>query len=73
MLTQTALNDLFTIWSKIKFSKLLYVDQRNEAFLFEFILDDGITISKLLLSDIQNITIKKDKPGNVSWLSHWGV
>jgi len=70
MLSQIEVYELFSLWSKISYSKLLNVDQIS-GFKIEFIIDENI-LAKSFLKNIQKITIKKHPSGSVAFIEYWG-
>lgn len=73
MIVQQQITDLFKLWSKLYFSRLLLVDQKNEKFVVEFVLNTEDPISKFFLNEIQLLTIKKHPIGSVAWVGYWGT
>ncbi len=70
MLSQIEVYELFSLWSKISYSKLLNINQIS-GFKIEFIIDENI-LAKLFLKNIQEITIKKHPSGSVAFIEYWG-
>ena len=71
MIPQADITELFQLWSKLSYSRLLFVDQTNNRFKIEFLLNTEDTASNLFLAEIQQLTIKKHPAGSVAWSGHW--
>lgn len=73
MITQNEITEVYRLWSRLSFSRLLVVNQLNSRFQIEFVLNTEEPISKFFLSEIQDLTIKKHPAGSVSWVGYWSV
>jgi len=73
MIEQNEITELYQLWSRLPFSRLLVVNQLNEKFKIEFILNTEDPYSPIFLSELQNLTIKKHPAGSVSWIGYWSM
>jgi hypothetical protein len=73
MIFQNEITELYDLWSRISYSKLLIVNQRNNKFQLEFVLNTGDPSSQLFFNELQDLTIHKHPAGSISWAGHWSI
>jgi len=73
MIPQSKITDIYSIWNRLSFTKLLLVNQLNDRFQIEFVLNTEDPISNLFLGEIQDLTIKKHPAGSVAFTGYWSV
>jgi hypothetical protein len=71
MIPQSEITELYRLWSRLSFTRLLFVSQLNDRFQIEFVLNTENPISKVFLAAVQDMTIKKHPTGSVSWVGYW--
>ncbi len=69
MIQLTELNQLFDVWSRVSYSRVLNVDQRD-GFILEFVVDSTASGSALL-EGVRNLTTQKHPAGNISFVSYY--
>ena len=69
LIPQKKVNELFNEWSKLANSSLRVVDQRDNKFSFDFIVDQSKFAAELTRK-ITDLTIKKHPTGTISFTSH---
>ena len=70
MIIQRQLTEIFSLWNKLSYSKLLSIVQNSE-FQIEFAIDEALPAARLFLSEIRNLTVNKHPSGSISFISYW--
>ena len=73
MIPQSKITELFDLWSRLPFSKLLSVDQLRNRFQIEFVVNTDNPQSNPFLARLQKITIDKHPTGSVSWIGYYSI
>ena len=73
MIRQSDITELYRLWSRLSYSRLIAVNQLNKKFQIEFVLNTEDGAAKIFLSELQEITIKKHPAGSLAWAGHWSV
>lgn len=73
MIQQSKITDLFNLWGRLPFSKLLVINQLHDRFQIEFVINSDNPKSNPFLASLQKITIDKHPTGSVSWTGYYQI